>query len=44
VIPGSHTGKLRLPFKPGSRFEIDPAYVDGQGRACSIARRRDDLL
>jgi ectoine hydroxylase-related dioxygenase (phytanoyl-CoA dioxygenase family) len=28
VIPGSHQGKPRLPFKPGSRFEVDPAYVD----------------
>jgi ectoine hydroxylase-related dioxygenase (phytanoyl-CoA dioxygenase family) len=28
VIPGSHLGKPILPFKPGGRFEIDPAYVD----------------
>lgn len=28
VIPGSHLGKPMCPFKPGSRFEIDPAYVD----------------
>lgn len=28
VIPGTHLGKPILPFKPGSRFEIDPAYVD----------------
>jgi ectoine hydroxylase-related dioxygenase (phytanoyl-CoA dioxygenase family) len=28
VIPGSHVGRPCLPFKPGSRFEIDPAYVD----------------
>lgn len=28
VIPGSHVGKPMLPFKQGSNFEIDPAYVD----------------
>jgi ectoine hydroxylase-related dioxygenase (phytanoyl-CoA dioxygenase family) len=28
VIPRSHQGKPMLPFKPGSRFEIDPSYVD----------------
>lgn len=28
VIPGSHLGKPMLPFRAGSRFEIDPAYVD----------------
>ncbi len=28
VIPGSHLGKPILPFKPGSRFEIDPASFD----------------
>jgi hypothetical protein len=28
VIPGSHEGKRIYPFKPGDRFEIDPAYVD----------------
>jgi ectoine hydroxylase-related dioxygenase (phytanoyl-CoA dioxygenase family) len=28
VIPGSHIGKPRHPFKPGSRFEVDPTYVD----------------
>ena len=27
VVPGSHLGKPICPFKPGSRFEIDPAYV-----------------
>jgi ectoine hydroxylase-related dioxygenase (phytanoyl-CoA dioxygenase family) len=27
VIPGSHTGKPRYPFKPGSRFEVDPSGV-----------------
>jgi ectoine hydroxylase-related dioxygenase (phytanoyl-CoA dioxygenase family) len=28
VIPGSHLGKPILPFKPGSRFEVDPASFD----------------
>jgi hypothetical protein len=28
VIPGSHIGKPCLPFKPGSRFEIDPAFIE----------------
>jgi phytanoyl-CoA hydroxylase len=28
VIPGSHLGKPMLPFKEGSRFEIDPAHID----------------
>ncbi len=28
VVPGSHLGKPMLPFKQGSTFEIDPAYVD----------------
>lgn len=28
VVPGSHIGKPILPFKAGSRFEIDPSCVD----------------
>ena len=28
VIPGSHIGKPILPFRPGSRFEVDPACID----------------
>ena len=28
VVPGSHLGKPILPFRAGSRFEVDPAYVD----------------
>jgi ectoine hydroxylase-related dioxygenase (phytanoyl-CoA dioxygenase family) len=28
VIPGSHLGKPILPFRAGSRFEVDPASVD----------------
>ena len=27
VVPESHQGKPRLPYKPGTRFEVDPAYV-----------------
>jgi ectoine hydroxylase-related dioxygenase (phytanoyl-CoA dioxygenase family) len=27
VIPGSHENKAIYPFKAGSRFEIDPAYI-----------------
>ena len=27
VVPGSHLGRPIYPFKPGSRFEVDPAYV-----------------
>ena len=28
VVPGSHLGKPILPFRAGSHFEVDPAYVD----------------
>jgi ectoine hydroxylase-related dioxygenase (phytanoyl-CoA dioxygenase family) len=28
VVPGSQLGKPILPFRPGSRFEVDPAHVD----------------
>jgi ectoine hydroxylase-related dioxygenase (phytanoyl-CoA dioxygenase family) len=28
VVPGSHLGKPRCDFKPGSRFEVDPSYID----------------
>jgi ectoine hydroxylase-related dioxygenase (phytanoyl-CoA dioxygenase family) len=28
VVPGSHLGKPICAFKAGSRFEVDPAYVD----------------
>lgn len=30
VIPGSHTGKPILPFKEGSKFEIDPDHVPSE--------------
>jgi 2-aminoethylphosphonate dioxygenase len=28
VVPGSHAGKPLLPFREGSRFEVDPAHID----------------
>jgi ectoine hydroxylase-related dioxygenase (phytanoyl-CoA dioxygenase family) len=28
VVPGSHLGKPILPFRAGSRFEVDPGHVD----------------
>jgi ectoine hydroxylase-related dioxygenase (phytanoyl-CoA dioxygenase family) len=28
VVPRSHSNKPILPFREGSRFEVDPAYVD----------------
>ena len=28
VVPGSHLGKPILPFRAGSRFEVDPGQVD----------------
>lgn len=31
VIPRSHQGKPILPFKPGGRFEVDPACIDQKG-------------
>ncbi len=30
VIPGSQQGRPRYPFKPGGRFEVDPACIDPQ--------------
>lgn len=43
VIPGSHIGKPCLPFKPGSRFEIDPAYVD-QSKAVPVPLRAGEMI
>lgn len=28
VVPGSHEGKRTYPFEAGSRFRVDPAYVE----------------
>jgi ectoine hydroxylase-related dioxygenase (phytanoyl-CoA dioxygenase family) len=43
VIPGSHIGKPCLPFKPGSRFEIDPAYVD-KSKAVPVPLRAGEMI
>ena len=43
VIPGSHIGKPCLPFKTGSRFEIDPAYVD-RARAVPVPLRAGEMI
>ena len=43
VIPGSHIGKPILPFKPGSRFEIDPAYVD-KDKAIPVPLRAGEMI
>jgi ectoine hydroxylase-related dioxygenase (phytanoyl-CoA dioxygenase family) len=43
VIPGSHKGKPMLPFKAGSRFEIDPAYVE-QSKAIPVPLRAGEMI
>jgi ectoine hydroxylase-related dioxygenase (phytanoyl-CoA dioxygenase family) len=43
VIPGSHIGKPMCPFKPGSRFEIDPAYVD-QSKAVPVPLKAGEMI
>jgi ectoine hydroxylase-related dioxygenase (phytanoyl-CoA dioxygenase family) len=43
VIPGSHIGKPICPFKSGSRFEVDPAYVD-QGKIVSAPLRAGEMI
>lgn len=43
VIPGSHIGKPCLPFKPGSRFEIDPACVD-TSKAKPVPLRAGEMI
>ena len=43
VIPRSHIGKPQLPFKPGSRFEIDPAYVS-TGDAVAVTLSAGDIV
>jgi ectoine hydroxylase-related dioxygenase (phytanoyl-CoA dioxygenase family) len=43
VIPGSHVGKPCLPFKPGSRFEIDPAYVD-RDKAVPVPLKAGEMI
>jgi ectoine hydroxylase-related dioxygenase (phytanoyl-CoA dioxygenase family) len=43
VIPGSHIGKPCLPFKAGSRFEIDPAYVE-TSKAVPVPMRAGEMI
>lgn len=43
VIPRSHIGKPMLPFKPGSRFEIDPAYVD-KSQAVPVPLKSGEMI
>jgi len=43
VIPRSHQGKPMLPFKLGSRFEIDPAYVD-KNKALPVPLKAGEMI
>lgn len=43
VIPGSHIGKPLLPFRSGSRFEVDPAYVD-RSRAVPVPLKAGEMI
>lgn len=43
VVPGSHIGKPMCPFKPGSRFEIDPAFVD-QDKAIPVPLKAGEMI
>ncbi|MEN9935626.1 MAG: hypothetical protein RLZZ387_2205 [Chloroflexota bacterium] len=43
VIPGSHLGRPILPFRPGSRFEVDPTSVD-QSRALPVPLRAGEMI
>lgn len=43
VVPGSHLGKPRHPFKPGSRFEVDPSYVP-QDKVVPVSLRAGDMI
>lgn len=43
VIPGSHQGKPIHPFKPGSRFEVDPAYID-QNNIVSVPLKAGEMI
>ncbi len=43
VVPGSHLGKPILPFKAGSRFEIDPAYID-QKKVVPVPLRAGEMI
>jgi phytanoyl-CoA hydroxylase len=43
VVRGSHLGKPICPFKEGSRFEIDPAYVD-QSKIVPVPLRAGEMI
>lgn len=43
VVPGSHLGKPIMPFKPGSRFEIDPTCVD-QNNIVPVPLRAGEMI
>jgi ectoine hydroxylase-related dioxygenase (phytanoyl-CoA dioxygenase family) len=43
VIPGSHTGRPIYPFKPGSRFEIDPACID-RNKIAPVPLRAGEMI
>ena len=43
VMPGSHLGKPQLPFKAGSRFEIDPEHVPAS-RGVPVPLRAGDMI
>lgn len=43
VIPGTHCDKRHYPFKPGGRFEIDPAAVP-HDRAVPVPLRAGDMI
>jgi ectoine hydroxylase-related dioxygenase (phytanoyl-CoA dioxygenase family) len=43
VIPGSHQGKPILPFKSGSRFEVDPACID-QDKIVAVPLKAGEMI
>jgi len=43
VIPGSHIGKPICSFKPGSRFEVDPSYVD-KGKIVPVPLKAGEII
>jgi ectoine hydroxylase-related dioxygenase (phytanoyl-CoA dioxygenase family) len=43
VIPGSHQGKKRYPFKPGGSFEVDPACIDPQ-KIVSVPLKAGEMI
>lgn len=43
VVPGSHLGKPRCDFKPGSHFEIDPSYID-TSKVVPVPLRQGEMI